>query len=297
MGTTLVALLYLPVLAWVIIGIGLLLAYRRSASAVVFRLAAVFLAIWALIATTALLWVLTNGGWAGVLDLAHSPLLVFQTRYAPLWLAGAVGAFGVFLLAFLVSQIVGRGFLALLHPEPLEWPASLPPSLTPTSLLKFTSERPEAFTFTLLARDDSGRFGRHDFILVSTGLLAVLTADEREAVVAHEAGHSRALDGRYLTFFRTLARTMRWDPILAYLADRLTEREEFRADLEAVGLTGRPKALARALYKVSRLPAPSRAASSLLGVGGRRGQLQATERIRRLVRMAESGRYSEEPGA
>jgi Zn-dependent protease with chaperone function len=116
-------------------------------------------------------------------------------------------------------------------------------------------------------------------------------------VVAHEAGHIRALDGRFLTFFRTLARTMRWDPILAYLADRLTEREEFRADLEAVGVTGRPRALARALYKVSRLPPPPRVASALLGVGGRRGQRQAVERIRRLVLLAESGRYSEDPGA
>jgi Zn-dependent protease with chaperone function len=297
MGTTLVALLYLPVLAWVIIGLGLLLAFGRSASAVVFRLAAVFLGIWALLATTALLWVLTNGGWSGILDLVHAPLLVFQVRYAPLWLAGAVGAFGVFVLAFLMNQIVGRGILVLLRPRPLEWPASLPAPPHPTSLLTFGSDRADAFTFTLLERGEAARLGRHDFILVSSGLLELLAPDEREAVVAHEAGHIRALDGRYLTFFRTLARTMRWDPILAYLADRLTEREEFRADLEAVGVTGRPRALARALYKVSRLPPPPRVASALLGVGGRRGQRQAVERIRRLVLLAESGRYSEDPGA
>jgi Zn-dependent protease with chaperone function len=297
MGTTLVALLYLPVLAWVVIGLGLLLAFGRSASAVVFRLAAVFLGIWALLATTALLWVLTNGGWTGVVDLARSPLLVFQARYAPLWLAGAVGAFGVFVLAFLMSQLVGRGWLAVLRPHPLAWPSSLPAPSNPTTLLKFDSERADAFTFTLLERDNSGHLGRRDFILVSSGLMEALTPEEREAVVAHEAGHIRALDGRYLTFFRTLSRTMRWDPILAYLADRLTEREEFRADLDAVALTRRPMALARALYKVSRLAPPSRFGSALLGVGGRRGQRQATERIRRLVLLAESGRYVEEPGA
>jgi len=297
MGTTLVALLYLPVLAWVVLGLGLLVAFGRSASAVIFRLAAVFLAVWALLATTALLWVVTNGGWSGVVELAHAPLLVFQVRYAPLWLAGAVGAFGVFLVAFLLSQVVGRGFLALLRPHPLEWPSALPPPPTPTSLLTFASDLPDAFTFTLLERDASGRLGRRDFILVSSGLLSALTPEEREAVVAHEVSHTRALDGRYLTFFRTLARTMRWDPVLAYLADRLTEREEFRADLEAVGVTRRPKALARALFKVARLPPPSRAASSLLGVGGRRGRRQAAERIRRLVLLAESGRYAEEPGA
>ncbi len=297
MGTTLVALLYLPVLAWVILGVGLLLAFGRSASAVVFRLAAVFLAIWALLATTALLWVLTNGGWSGVVDLAHSPLLVFQVRYAPLWLAGAVGAFGVFVMAFLLSQVVGRGFLAILRPCPLTWPTHLPAPPNPTSLLTFASERPDAFTFTLLEGSPAGRIERHDFILVSSGLLELLTPDEREAVVAHEVSHIRALDGRYLTFFRTLARTMRWDPILAYLADRLTEREEFRADLDAVGLTHRPKALARALYKVSRTSARPRGAASLLGASGRRGQRQAAERIRRLVLLAESGRFEEEPGA
>jgi len=90
---------------------------------------------------------------------------------------------------------------------------------------------------------------------------------------------------------------MRWDPILAFLADRLTEREEFRADLDAVGLTHRPKALARALYKVSRTSARPRGAASLLGASGRRGQRQAAERIRRLVLLAESGRFEEEPGA
>jgi len=297
MGTALVALLYLPVLAWAALGLGLLFAFGRSGSAVVFRLAAFFLAIWALLATTALLWVVTNGGWSGVVDLAHSPLLVFQARYAPLWLAGAVGAFGVFLVAFLLSQLVGRGLLVLLRPRPMAWPPAVPVPASPTSLLTFVSGRPDAFTFTMLERDATGRLGRRDFILVSSGLLEALTPDEREAVVAHEVGHTRSLDGRYLTFFRTLARTMRWDPILAYLADRLTEREEFRADMDAVGLTGRPKALARALYKVARLPPSARAASSLLGAGGRRGRRQAEERIRRLVLLAESGRYSEEPGA
>jgi len=297
MGTTFVALLYLPVLAWVVLGLGLLLTFGRSASAIVFRLAAVFLAIWALLATTGLLWILTNGGWTGVVSLAHAPLLVFEPRYAPLWLAGAVGAFGVFLLAFLLSQIVGRGFLAVLRPEPLDWPPTLPAPPHPTTLLRFSSERPDAFTFTLLERNEQGHLARRDFVLVSRGLLEALTPEEREAVIAHEMSHLRALDGRYLTFFRTLARTMRWDPILAFLADRLTEREEFRADLDAVSLTGRPRALARALFKVVRLAPPPRLASGLIGLGGRRGQRQAAERIRRLVHLSETGHYPEEPGA
>ncbi|MCI4365323.1 MAG: M48 family metalloprotease [Thermoplasmata archaeon] len=296
MGTTLVALLYLPVLAWVAVGLGLLVAFRRSASAVVFRLAAVFLGIWALFATTGALWIVTRGSWSGVVDLAHSPMLVFQLQYARLWVAGGVGAFGVFLLAFLLSQAVGRGFLAILRPQPLGWPDGLPAATNPTTLLRFASDRPDAFAFTLLERGGRSGIRRHDFILLSQALLDLLTTLELEAVLAHELSHIRALDGRYLTFFRTLARTMRWDPILVFLADRLTVREEYRADLDAVAATRRPRALARALYKVARLPAAPRAAAGLLGVGGRRGQRQATERIRRLVRLAESGRFPEEPG-
>jgi Zn-dependent protease with chaperone function len=297
MGSSLVALLYLPLLAWLAVGILLLVAYRRSDSAVVFRLAAVFLAIWALFATTGLLWVLTNGGWVGVVHLAHAPLLLFEPRYLGMWAAGAIGAFGVFFVAFVLSQAVGRGFLALLRPRPLAWPSALPRPATPTSLLTFLSDQPEAFAFTLLERGGPRFLRRHDFILVSKRLLDALTTEERNAVVAHEVGHIRELDGRYLTFFRTLSRTMRWDPILAYLADRLTEREEYRADLDAVELTRQPQALARALYKVARFPSVPRAAPGLLGVGGRRGRRQAAERIRRLMRLAESGQYEEGPGA
>ena len=290
-----VALGYTPVALWVAVGVGLLLTYRHATSTTVFRLATVFLATWAPLATTVLVWVLSHGGVTGALQLVDAPLTLFQAPSATIWIAGAIGAFLVFLAAFVLSQGVGRGFLALLHPSPIAWPSRLPPPLTPTSLLRFSSRRAEAFTFTLLERGGTRLVRRHDVILVADVLLDQLTEDEREAVVAHEYGHLRDLDGRYLTFFRTLARMMRWDPVLAYLADALTRREEYRADLEAVALTARPRALARALYKASVLPPRSiGAGSSLLGVGGRRGQRETVERIRRLVRLAESGRFPEE---
>jgi len=133
--------------------------------------------------------------------------------------------------------------------------------------------------------------------MVSDRLLEQLEPREWEAVLAHEIGHLRELDGRYLTFFRTLSRLMRWDPILAYFAESLTRREEYRADLDAVELTGRPRALARALFKASALSGPSGSTlPGLLGVGGARGRRQAMERIRRLIVLAESGRFPEESG-
>jgi Zn-dependent protease with chaperone function len=288
-------MLILLVAAWAAVGVGLAIAFRWAPSTTLFRLAAAFLAGWALLATTTLLWVVANGGLSGIVRLAQAPAELFEPRSALVWLGGGLGAFLVFFLAFVLSQAVGRGFLAALRPRPLSWPEALPPPATPTSLLAFPSARREAFSFTLLERGARGGFRRRDVILVSDGLLERLTPVEQEAVVAHEWGHIRELDGRYLTFFRTLARMMRWDPVLALLADSLTSREEFRADGAAVELTRRPRALARALYKASAL-APPRAAAGLFGAGGRRGRRQAVERIRRLVALAESGRYPEEPG-
>ena len=297
MAAPLVGLVYIPVLAWVGVGLGLLLAYRRSTSTIVFRLAAAFLAFWALFATTGLAWVLSAGGVGAVVRLAEAPATIFAPAFVPVWLLGALGAFLVFLTAFVLNQAVGRGYLAVHRPRPLEWPPSIPRPATPTDLLRFRSPHVEAFSFTLLEWPRGGRRRRRDVILLSDGLIDRLSPTEREAVVAHELGHIRELDGRYLTFFRTLSRLMRWDPVLAYLANRLTEREELRADLDAVELTRRPRALARALFKATAShDAPGRTAPGLLGTGGRRGRQHALERIRRLVALAESGRFPEELG-
>jgi len=299
MSVPVTGLLFAPVAVWAAVGIALAAAFRRSRSTAVFRLTAIFLGFWALLATTTLVWVLANGGWGAVVTLARAPLTIFDVRYLDLWLYGAAGAFLVFLTAFVISQLVARGFLLLLRPTPLAWPEGLGTPGTPTDLYLFASRAPDAFTFTLLADGGQHLLRRRDVIMVSTGLLAILSEEERTAVIAHELGHLRELDGRYLAFFRTLSRLMRWDPVLAILANSLTRREEFRADLDAVELTRRPRALARALYKVSQeAPRPHRflAGSSLLGRCGARGRRDAIERIRRLVSLAESGRFPEDGG-
>ena len=298
MPVDLSGLTYLPVLLWAGSGLVLWGAYQRGASALVFRLAALFLAAWALLATTAFVWVIANGGGRAVARLAVAPLTIFAPSPISLWLFGGVGAFVVFSAAFLLSQLVDRAFLRVLRTRELAWPASLPRPATPTTLLAFPAAESDAFMFTLLERVGRARLACRDVILVSDGLLGQLSPAEWEAVVAHELGHGHELDGRYLTFFRTLARMMRWDPVLALLADSLTRREEYRADLDAVEMTRRPRALARALYKASIL-GPSRRAfyPGLLGVAGRRGRRETLERIRRLVALAESGGFPEDPGA
>jgi Zn-dependent protease with chaperone function len=293
-------LLLLPVVLWAALGVSLAYSYRRSGSSTVFRLTALFLGGWAVFATTTFVWVLSNGGWAAAVRLAGAPELLFAPGSAVLWVTGAFGAFVVFLTAFLLSQAVGRGFLRLFPSRELAWPGGLSPPSTPTSLRMFRSETGGAFAFTLLERGGPRGLRRRDVIMVSDHLLHELEPREWEAVLAHELGHLAELDGRYLTFFRTLARLMRWDPMLAYCAESLTRREEYRADLDAVELTRRPRALARALYKAAFLsPAGARSLPglpSLLGVGGQRGRRHAIERIRRLVALAESGRFPEESG-
>ena len=300
MFPALVGVLYLPVAIWAATGVGLWFALRRSAPPVVLRLAATFVALWALLATTVLVWVLSNGGWSAIVRLSREPLAIFETRWAVLWLEGALGALAVFVLAFSLNQLVGRGFLRALRPRPIPWPGRLPTPREATSLLVFDSVRAEAFSFTLLELGRPGWLGfrRREVILVSNGLSRRLEPEELEAAIAHELGHLQGLDGRYLTFFRTLSRLMRWDPVLAYLAWTLSRREEYRADEAAVALTRRPLALARALYKVSlEGTAPLTGAVGFLGAGGRRVRRDTLERIRRLIDLSESGGYDEAPRA
>lgn len=292
-------LLYLPVMGWIAVGVGLLVAYRKSTPTMVLRLAASFLALWAILATTVLAWVLLNGGPVAVWALVRSPLLLFESRWALVWLTGAIGALGVFTVAFLLNQLVGHGLLRVLRTSPVPWPEDLPMPAAPTSLLEFESGAAEAFSFTLLEPGlREGRIPyRRDVILLSSGLRALLTPDELHSVIAHELGHIRGLDSRYLTFLRTFAQMMAWDPLLAYLARSLTTREEYRADLDAARMTHHPLSLARALYKAMTVPPPSgpRAFPAFLRVSGRSGQREAYERIRRLVALAETGACEGEP--
>ncbi len=263
-----------------------------------YRVAVTAVAAWSLLATTVLVWFLAQGGVASLVDLARAPGLLLSSRAAGAWEIGAAGAFGLFLLAFLLCQAVGRGLLRLLAPRPLPWPERLPSAEVPVRLLAFPSDRPDAFTFTLLFPSVRLPWRREEVILVSERLVGMLSAEEWEAVVAHELGHVRGYDGRYLTFLRTFARLMRWDPMLAAVAARLTRREEFLADERAVAVTGRPRALARAIFKAAAVaPASTGVLAGLLGPGGVRGRRQAYERIRRLVALADTGRFEEEAGA
>lgn len=282
----------LPVIAWVASGIAVVAVLRRhGTSRLLLRLATVFLALWAVLATTALVWLVGNGGWAALQGLVQRPPMIFDASALWIWALGGAGAFLVLLAAFLVNQLVGRSILRICRPRRLAWPPRLAARAGPTELRLFASASAEAFSFTLVERKGL-RLARREIVLISEGLWGALEPAEREVVIAHELAHVLELDSRYLTFLRTFAKLMRWDPVLGYLAGRLTHREEFQADDDAVATTHQPLALARALFKAITLPAgASRAgATGFLGVGGQQGREQALERIRRLVARAEGDR-------
>jgi Zn-dependent protease with chaperone function len=291
------AVFLLPIAIWAATGLGLAFALRRATSPLVLRLAATFAALWAFIATTALVAVIMMGGLPALALVATDPFALLAPDHEVFLLFGAIGAFLLFTVAFSVNQLVGWGLRALLRPTPLPWPALLERPAAATSLYRFASPQADAFSFTLLEPTGWGRWPRrHELILLSDGLLERLTNTETVAVIAHELGHVRDLDSRYLTFVRTFARMMRWDPVLAVLASSLTRHEEYRADDAAAVLTGDPRALARALYKVLADPRPARpipGVAALLTLSGRRGSREAVRRIERLLALAETPAFRE----
>ncbi len=273
-------------------------ASGAAAPLALYRVAVTAVAAWSIVATTLLVWCLAEGGETAFWAFVRAPGILLTSRAEAAWVLGACGALALFVVAFALSQAVGRGLLRVVRPRPIPWPSRLPKPVVAVRLLGFASSRPDAFTFTLLFPSWRRRWRREEVILVSEALLASLAPEEVEAVVAHELAHVLDYDGRYLTFLRTFARLLRWDPILAAVASRLTRREEFRADDLAVAATGRPRALARALFKAaSASTGRSGPLAGLLGPGGAAGRRQALERIRRLIALAESGRFEEEGGA
>ncbi len=297
------ALLLAPVLVFLVVGLGLAAAYRSASPKLLLRLAAVFLALWSIVATTLLVFLVSFAGPDGLVQMARSPgsaAALFGWAALPFWIGGALGALAIFAVAFSLNQAVGRGILYQIDPIPLPWPEGLDRPASPVLLVGSRSPGLEAYSFTLLtASVKERRIGRTEVIVLSEGLRTALSEEELTAVVAHEVGHIQGLDGRYLTFVRTLSRMMRWDPLFAVVARTMTRHEEYRADDDAVRATHRPLALARALYKAS-VPAGPRTpliAAGFLGVGGRSGYNETIARIRRLVEMAESGAPPEGPGA
>jgi Zn-dependent protease with chaperone function len=113
-------------------------------------------------------------------------------------------------------------------------------------LFALRSSRPAAFCVGLLTPR----------LVVSTGLLDRLDAEEQAAVVCHELAHARSREPLKCLLARLAARTFFWLPALSALLDRYLLAKELAADREAIARTSRP-ALAGALSQVLAEPTPA----------------------------------------
>ena len=85
-------------------------------------------------------------------------------------------------------------------------------------------------------------------IVVSTGMLRLLSAEERRALLAHEDSHLRHRHALYVLLADLAAAA---NPLLRPLAGRVRLAVELQADEDAVAETGDRRAVARALARAS----------------------------------------------
>lgn len=107
------------------------------------------------------------------------------------------------------------------------------------------ARRPAAFCFGLL----------RPRIVVTSGLLARLDADEQAAAIWHELHHVRRREPLKCLLARLAASTFFWMPLLRDLLDRYLLAKELTADRAAIQRTS-TGSLAGALYEVGCAPTP-----------------------------------------
>lgn len=117
-----------------------------------------------------------------------------------------------------------------------------------------------------------------EVLVVKRPLVDVLGDDELEAVLAHEFAHIEELDARFRPYFEVLATVYFFDPVVGVTRRYMRRLQEYGADDRAAEVTGDPRALARALVKVSEHESDA----------GRRFEIK--ERAQRLVGRARDGK-------
>jgi hypothetical protein len=164
-------------------------------------------------------------------------------------LALAVLGAAVLLTAIASAYRHGRQTRGFLRALPVLGPLPGYPDVTVVD-----SQAPQAFCAGLL----------RPRVYLSSGIAAMLDADELAAVIEHEQQHRRARDPLRLAGTRVLNQALFFLPVLRPLADRYDELAEERADAAAVGANGGdPGALASALLRfIETAPAGAAGISS-----------------------------------
>jgi Zn-dependent protease with chaperone function len=172
-----------------------------------------------------------------------------------------------------------RHFLGHSEPyRPAHWPA-LDAALTP---LPHCQQRLRTLATSRAVACTVGLWRHH--IVLSTGLLAMLSAAEIQAVVSHEWGHVRRHDPWRLLLLRWCSQTLWFLPIVRAMARDSARAMEEAADDLAVGLTGQPLELAAVLVKLAQAQAtPSRST-----IAAHAEDCVVTARVERLLAIAST---------
>jgi Zn-dependent protease with chaperone function len=142
----------------------------------------------------------------------------------------------------------------------------------PDRLVITSDDRPTAYTVP--AYSVAARTGA---IVVSTGMLRLLRADERRALLAHEAAHLRHHHASYLLVARLAAAA---NPLLRPLARDVRLAVELWADQVAADEVGDSRIVAQALARASlAAAAPARRAALALAMA----QTDVSARVRALM--------------
>lgn len=128
-------------------------------------------------------------------------------------------------------------------------------------------------------------------VYVASGLHALLSAEQMQAVLAHEAAHVRRRDPLRLSAVRFLACTLFYLPALRRLADDAADEAEIAADDEAAlgdGAGCDPVVLASALVEIAsrwprRTDGSARVPLPIAGVAESSGTDLLDRRVRRLL--------------
>lgn len=131
-----------------------------------------------------------------------------------------------------------------------------------------------------------GGAGRN-VVAVSPALVDSLSAEETEAVLAHELSHLRNNDSRVKGLARMARLAFPFDPVLRLLEPAVHRERELLADQSSVKYTGKPLALASALIKVHSGPSiePNKAGAGYFIGGGKRGLLSLYPDLQKRVEM------------
>ena len=217
-------------------------AHRRLPPVVAARALTITLAVIAAAAVPTL-WIISLG------YVAHLPLLDARLEWCakalgvhdpiPTWIGAS--ALVLSIAGIVRARTVFKGYRRLRHDHP--------------GIVQITyHDQPFAFTLP----------GRGGQVVLSTGLVDMLSEAEREVVVAHERAHARYRHDRYLLTAQVAAAVV---PLLRPLAGRLQFSLERWADETAVAHCGDRSFVARTLGKVALRSSTPAGAMSFAGLG------------------------------